>query len=254
MIPLRDLNPSRRVPFVTVTLILVNALLFLYELSLGPQGLQVFLFQNAFIPDRFFGGPEVGGGLAYGASSSLLSMFLHGGWSHFLGNMLFLWIFGDNIEDRLGHVRFVIFYLAAGYAATAAHAVASKASVVPAIGASGAISGVLGAYLLLYPRARVVTLVFLGFFIQLVEVPAIVYLPLWFAIQFFSGVASLAVETNVQAGGVAWFAHIGGFVAGPVLLFLLGGWGRDEDDRRPPPRRAEPRVLRRRSRGRFPNL
>lgn len=235
-------------PFVTVTLIVVNALLFFYELSLGPRGLQAFLFQNAFIPATFFAGPEVGGGLVYGAQSSLLSMFLHGGWGHFLGNMLFLWIFGDNVEDRLGHVRFVIFYLASGYAATAAHALAGADSQVPAIGASGAISGVLGAYLILYPKARVVTLIFLGFFIQLVEVPAIIYLPLWFVIQFFSGVASLAVETNVEAGGVAWFAHIGGFVAGPVFLFLLAGGKPREGVERLPPRRPV------RGRGRFPDL
>ena len=231
MIPLRDLNPSRRRPVVTVALIAANAVLFFYELSLGPQGLQRFLFASAFVPARFFGGAEVGGGLAYGFESGLLSMFLHGGWGHFLGNMLFLWIFGDNVEDRLGHVRYVVFYLTAGYAATFAHAFASTGSELPSIGASGAISGVLGAYLFLYPRARVVTAVFFGFFIQLVEVPALIYLPLWFVIQFFSGVASLAAASNVEAGGVAWFAHIGGFVAGPLLLLLLGGRRESPEER-----------------------
>jgi rhomboid family protein len=136
--------------------------------------------------------------------------------------MLFLWIFGDNVEDRLGHIRYLIFYLASGYAATAAHFLAGPHSTLPAIGASGAISGVLGAYLFLHPRARIVTLFFFGFFIQTVEVPAIVYLPLWFLMQFVSGVASLGVP-DAQAGGTAWFAHIGGFIAGPILLFLLGG-------------------------------
>jgi membrane associated rhomboid family serine protease len=148
-------------------------------------------------------------------------MFLHGGWAHFLGNMLFLWIFGDNVEDRLGHLRYLVFYLLAGYAATFAHAFAASGSAVPAIGASGAISGVLGAYVFLYPRARIVTLVFLGFFIQTVELPALVYLPLWFLMQFLQGLASLGVPEAASGGGVAWFAHIGGFVAGPLLLWLL---------------------------------
>jgi len=241
MIPLRDINPlRRRRPVVTVTLIVLNALFFLYELALGPR-LQEFLLQAGFRPAVFF---SEYGGVSYGLVTGLLSMFLHGGWAHFLGNMLFLWIFGDNVEDRLGHLRFVVFYLATGYAATFAHALAASASLVPAIGASGAISGVLGAYLLLYPRARIVTLVFFVFFIQLVEVPALVYLPLWFLIQFFSGVASLAASaSNVQAGGVAWFAHIGGFVAGVAFLWLLGGF---EEERRPrpprPPGRPPPVV------------
>jgi membrane associated rhomboid family serine protease len=231
MIPLRDHNPSRRLPLVTGLLIAANALLFFYELTLGPE-LERFLFASAFIPARVFAGPEAGGGLGFGAVSALLSMFLHGGWMHFIGNMLFLWIFGDNVEDRLGHGRFLLFYLACGYAATLAHAASAPASAVPAIGASGAIAGVLGAYLVLYPRARIVTLFFLGFFIQTAEVPALVYLPLWFLIQFFSGLASLGAAT-AQQGGVAWFAHIGGFVAGPLLLWLLGGWRRRRPASRP---------------------
>jgi membrane associated rhomboid family serine protease len=161
-------------------------------------------------------------GLPAGFVSALLSMFLHGGWTHFLGNMLFLWIFGDNVEDRLGHFRFVVFYLVSGFAATAAQAIVAPGSTVPMIGASGAISGVLGAYLFLYPRARIVSLVFLGIFVQIMQVPAIVFLPIWFLIQFFSGLAALGAHT-AQAGGVAFFAHIGGFVAGPLLLLLLGG-------------------------------
>jgi membrane associated rhomboid family serine protease len=161
-------------------------------------------------------------------------MFLHGGWGHLLGNMLFLWIFGDNVEDRLGHVRYLAFYLLAGYAATLAHLWASPGSPVPAIGASGAISGVLGAYLFLHPKARIQTLIFFGFFARFIFVPAWVFLPIWFLIQFVSGVAGLRAA-DPQAGGVAFFAHIGGFVAGPVLLFLLGG-GR----RRSPRPRQEP--------------
>lgn len=237
MIPLRDINPlRRRAPVVTVTLIVLNTLFFFYELALGPR-LEEFLFRTAFIPAVFFSDY---GGVFYGAVAGLLSMFLHGGWAHFLGNMLYLWIFGDNVEDHLGHFGFAAFYLVTGYVATLAHAFASPASQLPSIGASGAISGVLGAYLLLHPKARIVTLIFLGFFIQLVEVPALVYLPLWFLMQFFSGVASLATASasNVEAGGVAWFAHIGGFAAGAGLLWILGG--RRQDDRPPPPRRRPP--------------
>ena len=230
MIPLRDSTPRRIFPVVTLALIAVNTLFFFYELSLGP-GLEQFVMQAAFVPIRYLGDGFSVGDLAASAPSALLSMFLHGGWAHFLGNMLFLWIFGDNVEDRLGHLRYVLFYLAAGYAATAAHALAGPHSALPAIGASGAISGVLGAYLFLHPRARIVTLFFLGFFIQTVEVPALVYLPLWFLIQLVSGVASLGVPDS-QAGGVAFFAHIGGFVAGPLLLLLLGG-GRKSSRRRP---------------------
>ena len=222
MIPLRDLNPSRTAPVVTVALSVANALAFLWELSLGPQ-LEPFVMQAAFVPARFVGQGLGIAGLVPGIESAVLSMFLHGGWAHVLGNMWFLWIFGDNVEDRLGHLRYVVFYFASGLAATAAHALASPGSAVPAIGASGAISGVLGAYLFLYPRARVVTLLFLGIFIQVIQVPALVYLPLWFLMQLFSGLASLGVSSSAQQGGVAFFAHIGGFVAGPLLLLLLGG-------------------------------
>jgi membrane associated rhomboid family serine protease len=231
MIPLRDLNPTRTAPVVTIAIVVLNALAFLWELSLGPQ-LEPFVLQAAFVPARFLGQGLGIAGLVPGIESAILSMFLHAGWAHFLGNMWFLWIFGDNVEDRLGHFRFLIFYFAAGLAATAAHAIASPLSEMPAIGASGAISGVLGAYLFLYPRARVVTLLFLGIFIQTIEVPAIVYLPFWFLIQLFSGLASLGVPSSAQQGGVAFFAHIGGFIAGPILLLLLGG------RRRPPPRPA----------------
>ena len=228
MIPLHDLNPRRRirVPWVTLVLIGANVLAFLYELSLGPH-IEAFLLANAFVPAEATtwtrGGPVAGGEVLWNA---LLSLFLHGGLAHLGGNMLFLWIFGDNIEDRLGHFPFLVFYLLAGFAATLAHTLANPGSALPAIGASGAISGVLGAYLLLHPQARIVTLVFLGFFISTVRIPALVYLPLWFLLQFVSGVASLGADTAVEAGGVAWFAHIGGFIAGPLLLLVLGGWRR----------------------------
>src|SRR6185436_12663705 len=157
MIPIHDLNPRRTAPVVTVLLIVVNVLAFLYELSLG-QRVEGFLMSAAFVPAR------IGEGLPAAMGSALLSMFLHGGWAHLIGNMLFLWIFGDNVEDRLGHVRFLLFYLLAGYVATFTHAFFSPSSTVPAIGASGAISGVLGAYLFLHPRARIVTVIWFLFF------------------------------------------------------------------------------------------
>ena len=224
MIPIRDVNPRRHhTPVVTVALILANALMFFYELSLGER-LEGFLMSSAFIPERLFdGGAITPDEWVPGLQSALLSMFLHGGWMHFLGNMLFLWVFGDNIEDRLGHVKYLIFYLLAGYAATFAHAFAGPQSAIPAIGASGAIAGVLGAYLFLHPMARIVTVVWIIFIIRLVQIPAIVYLPIWFLIQAFSGVVSIGADPS-QAGGVAWFAHIGGFIAGPILLLLLGGF------------------------------
>ena len=232
MIPIRDVNPRRHhPPVVTVALIAANALMFFYELSLGER-LEGFLMSSAFVPAQMFDGgvvtvDEWGPGL----KSALLSMFLHGGWMHFLGNMLFLWVFGDNIEDRLGHVKYLIFYILAGYAATFAHAFAGPQSAIPAIGASGAIAGVLGAYLVLHPMARIVTVVWILFFIRFVQIPAIVYLPIWFLIQAYSGYASIALATPEDAGGVAWFAHIGGFIAGPLLLLVLGGF------RKPPARR-----------------
>jgi membrane associated rhomboid family serine protease len=231
MIPLRDVHSKKMgMPVVNLLLIAANAVLFVYELSLGER-LEAFMMSAAFVPARLTAGGLTLGDLGDGLGSGLLSMFLHGGWSHFLGNMLFLWIFGDNVEHRLGKIRYLIFYLLAGYAATFAHLWASPSSPLPAIGASGAISGVLGAYLFLHPQARIDTLIFLGFFARIVQVPAWVFLPFWFLIQFFSGVASLQATTADDAGGVAWFAHIGGFVAGPILLFLLGGWRRPRRER-----------------------
>ena len=222
MIPIRDLDARRTgTPVVTILLIAANAVMFFFELSLG-QRLETFVMSAAFVPARITEGGLTLDDLGTGLQSGLLSMFLHGGWAHFLGNMLFLWIFGDNVEDRLGHFRYLVFYLLAGYAATLAHLWASPSSAVPAIGASGAISGVLGAYLFLHPNARIQTLIFFGFFARFIYVPAWVFLPIWFLIQFFSGITSLRVA-DPQAGGVAFFAHIGGFVAGPLLLFLLGG-------------------------------
>ena len=227
MIPLRDDVPSRTFPVVNIGLILVNVACFVMELGLGP-GLQRFLHQSAVVPALYAGrdgvlrpgeallttfDPDLGGRV-------LVSMFLHGGWLHIIGNMLYLWIFGDNVEDRMGHVRYLVFYLACGWAASYAHIWSSPTSRLPSIGASGAIAGVLGAYITLYPRAQVVTLLPLGLFTQLVEIPARFFLGLWFLQQFLYGALSLATPT-AQTGGVAWWAHIGGFAAGFLLVGLL---------------------------------
>jgi len=230
VIPLRDDQPSSRRPVMTMALIAINVALFVYELVLGER-LEPFLMQAAFVPAKLFGGAGAAGGDLQ-VDNALLSMFLHGGWAHIGGNMLFLWIFGDNVEDRLGHFRFTLFYLLCGFIASYAHAFANPHSGMPAVGASGAIAGVLGAYLYLFPRARVLTAVVLGFYVSTVAVPALVYLPIWFLLQLISGLASVArTSAETQAGGVAFWAHIGGFVAGPIVLLLLGG-------RRQPPRQT----------------
>ncbi len=217
MIPLRDDNPTNTTPFVTVSLIVACTLVFFYEFSLGPQAGQLFVYRYGAIPAVIFGReslpPEV---MAVPASFTLItSMFLHGGLLHLIGNMLYLWIFGNNIEDAMGHVRFLLFYLVCGVIAAMSHAMLDPGSVMPMIGASGAISGVLGAYLLLYPRARVLVLIPLGFLFWRMYVPAGFVLGFWFVFQLLSG----AVSVGGGGGGVAWFAHIGGFLAG---MFLIG--------------------------------
>ena len=229
MIPLRDTNPRRSFPFVTYSLVALNVLAFLWEVSLGPN-LERALYSVAFIPARFW----IAGNWVTDLMTIVISMFLHGGLLHIGSNMLYLWIFGDNIEDRLGHGRYLIFYLACGFLATLAHAAFSPGSRVPAIGASGAIAGVLGAYLILFPHARVLTLIPIFFFITLRELPAVIILGLWFVLQLFSGVGSLGVTDAQDLGGVAYFAHIGGFVAGLVLIGVLGGL-RAPRRREPPP-------------------
>lgn len=216
MIPLHDDNPTETTPVVTVGVIVAATLIFFYQLSLGPQAGQRLVYQYGAIPAVIFGQEslprEV---MALPASLSLItSMFLHGGFLHLIGNMLYLWIFGNNIEDAMGHVRFILFYLVCGVIAAMSHALADPGSVAPMIGASGAISGVLGAYLLLYPRARVYVLIPLGFFFWRMYVPAGVVLIFWFLLQLISGTASI----GGGGGGVAWFAHIGGFLAGMVLI------------------------------------
>lgn len=216
MIPLRDINPTERFAIVTFLLIITNVAVFVYELVLGGGEGQRFIASFALIPERLFSHQAAQEGALPVLVTLITSMFLHGGFLHVAGNMLYLWIFGNNVEDAMGRMRFIVFYLLCGSCAAYAHAFMNRSSVVPMIGASGAISGVLGAYLLLYPRARVVTLVMLGFYIRTVEVPAMVVLGFWFALQFLN-----ALIMNGSEGGVAWYAHVGGFVAGMILIGLF---------------------------------
>ncbi len=224
MFPLRDSIPSSRPPVVNVLLIAACAVAFVFELSLGPN-LERFLRAYAFVPVRLFNPAVFEVNLLFNVRSALLSMFLHGGWLHLIGNMWFLWIFGDNVEDVLGHGSYLLFYLGCGGAAALAQAFIATTSQVPMVGASGAIAGVLGAYLVWFPWARVRTLLFLGIFFTVTELPAIVFLVLWFVVQFFSGTLALAAA-GAAVGGVAFFAHIGGFLTGAVVAFLLRRSGR----------------------------
>jgi membrane associated rhomboid family serine protease len=217
MIPLRDSIPSERRPYVTVALILLNALAWFYQVSLGPH-LQSFVIEYGLVPRRVLSERAWD---VLGTGEQIVPvfshMFLHGGWLHVISNMWFLWIFGDNVEGRMGHVRFLLFYLFAGLGAAAAQTMSAPDSVVPMVGASGALSGVLGAYMLLFPHARVLTLVPLFVFLYTVEIPALVFLGIWIGIQVLQGTASIGLDVR---GGVAWFAHIGGFVVGVVVVAL----------------------------------
>jgi len=208
MIPLRDTQPSYTKPVVTVLIIAVNVLAFFYELSLGSYWRDQLVRMYGMVPDRLV------------PLSLVTSMFLHGGWMHIIGNMWFLWIFGDNVEDSLGHWKFLLFYLLCGIAAGLSQEVLYPNSTAPTIGASGAIAGVMGAYLVKFPHSRITTLVFVFFFLTTFELPAIVVLGYWFVIQLFSGFGSVA-HSHLSEGGVAWFAHIGGFLAGILLIYTL---------------------------------
>jgi membrane associated rhomboid family serine protease len=208
MIPLRDVIPSRTTPFVTVTIIVLNAVAFCFELLLGPAA-DNLLFAYGLVPARF------------SFVALLTSMFLHGGFLHFGGNMLYLWIFGDNVEDRMGHGRFLAFYLLCGSAAAIAQTIMQPDSLVPMVGASGAIAGVMGAYFVLYPRSKIVTLLPIFFFIQLVELPAIFFLGVWFLMQFVSGLGSVVASAANPGGGVAFWAHVAGFATGVVGVLLF---------------------------------
>ena len=209
MFPIGDDNSARRTfPLVTYALIALNALFFFVELNGGDA----FVMQWAFVPRRFMADPFSG------VPTLFSSMFMHAGWLHLGGNMLYLWIFGDNVEDRFGHIKFLIFYLICGLAATAAQLFFSLGSSVPNLGASGAIAGALGAYILMFPKGRVRVLQYS----RIMEVPALIVIGLWFVLQLFSGIGSVA-DTAQTGGGVAYMAHIGGFVAGLVLGFLFRG-------------------------------
>jgi membrane associated rhomboid family serine protease len=208
MIPLRDVIPSRTTPVVTVTLIVLNALAFGYELFLPPGPRQIFLRHYGVVPAE----------LAY--VTLLTSMFLHGGWLHVIGNMWFLWIFGDNVEDRLGHGRYLVFYLLCGLVAGLAQTLIESDSYIPTIGASGAIAGVMGAYLVLFPSSRVLTLIPLVVFVEIIEVPAVFFLGFWFLVQLVSGVGSIA-RTASSHGGIAFWSHVAGFAAGAGGVFVF---------------------------------
>jgi membrane associated rhomboid family serine protease len=238
MIPLRDDVPGRTVPIVNVGLIGLNVLAFLWELNLGPY-LESALLRVAVIPVLFTGGDGsldvvdlVAGPFDPDLSFRVFfSMFLHGGFAHLFGNMLYLWIFGDNVEDRMGHLRYLVFYLLCGWLASYAHILSAPETRLPSIGASGAIAGVLGAYFVLYPHARVVVAwpPPLLFFLPLMQVPALVVLGLWFLQQFVFGLGSLAFPS--EEGGVAFWAHAGGFIAGFVLVRLFQREARRPDVR-----------------------
>lgn len=219
MIPLRDSQPSRRFPLVTITLIAINVLVFIYEVGLNQAGLQQLFITYGLIPARMGSLPVTLLEGEYGVLLTLVTaIFLHGSWLHIGGNMLYLWVFGDNVEDRMGSARFVLFYLVTGIAANLAHFFANPVSTIPTVGASGAVAGVLGAYLLSFPRARVLALIPLGIFFTISEVPALLFLILWFFLQLVSGFLSLGGRA---VGPVAWWAHIGGFVVGAVLILVM---------------------------------
>lgn len=216
MIPLRDNVPSRTYPLVNTLLIWANFVVFAYEISRGAI-LEEFISRWGLVPARL----ADEGFFSAAGLTILSSMFLHGGWLHILGNMWFLYLFGDNVEDRLGHLRYLAFYLLCGTAGAATHVLFNLGSTVPVVGASGAIAGVLGAYFVLFPLARVATLVWAFLMAWVVEVPAMLFLGLWFLFQFLAGMASLPGTMAGASEGIAWWAHVGGFVAGIFLVRLL---------------------------------
>jgi membrane associated rhomboid family serine protease len=213
MIPLRDTTRSPGFPYVNTALIITNVLIFLYGYSLGNY-MDIFIFRYGLIPANVFSS-YADAGLADRIYPFLTSMFLHGGWLHLIGNMLFLYIFGDNVEGRMGHFRYLVFYILCGLIAALFQFVTNIHSVIPMVGASGAISGVLGAYMTFYPRSRILTLVPVFFFIQFIHIPAAVFIFIWFILQFLSGLGTL--NAPKESGGIAFWAHIGGFVAGLLL-------------------------------------
>ncbi|HEV2223045.1 MAG TPA: rhomboid family intramembrane serine protease, partial [Candidatus Acidoferrales bacterium] len=212
MIPLKNLRPRTHFPTVTLALIAINFIVFFYQLTLDPRALQSFIMTYSMIPARAqLALAHSQYTLAQGFLPLFTSMFLHGGWLHIIGNMWFLWLFGPNVEDRLGHLPYLGFYLVCGLGAGIAQTLFSLGSTIPGLGASGAIAGVLGAYVVFFPSSRILTLVTLFFWWFFARLPAVLFIGLWFAVQFLSGIGSLG---SAQAGGVAWWAHVGGFLLG----------------------------------------
>ncbi len=225
MIPLRDANPTRRTSVVTIGIVVACFVVFAYELGLlasgGESALDAFVMQWGVVPAELTAAWGRGDFLSVETATLITSQFMHAGWLHLLGNMLYLWIFANNVEDRMGRLGFLVFYLAGGVAAGLAQVAVAPSSTIPCLGASGAIAAALGAYLVFFPRARITSLVFLGFFYQLIDVPAVLVLGFWFVLQLIDGLTSIGmVETS---GGVAFFAHIGGFVAGALVARVLAG-------------------------------
>lgn len=228
MFPIRDDTPRFSTPFITYFIIALNVVVFLYELSIGAQSqraLNAFVAEFGVVPRHetavLTGHTALSPTLAF--LPILTSMFIHGGWLHIIGNMWVLWIFGDNIEDYLGHFKYLVFYLVSGVVAALVHIALNLNSRVPTVGASGAIAGVMGAYIVLFPRAKVLTLVFLIIFITFWWLPAWLFLGYWFLIQFLGGLATNIAETSQSSGGVAVWAHVGGFLAGVLLIKLMPG-------------------------------
>ncbi len=236
MFPIDDDNPTTITPYVTYGLIALNIIIFIYELTFSPQGLTRFFYQWAIVPiqltGEFAGSPQpILPGEAPEVLTLITSQFLHGGFLHLAGNMLFLWIFGNNVEDQLGHLKFIVFYLTCGVLAGLTQWFFSQGSQVPSLGASGAIAGVMGAYIIRFPQVSVKTVVPLGIFPFVFRIPAYYYLGIWFLQQALYGFATLAPRTNVgmESGGVAYWAHAGGFVFGAVLGPLLGLFSRNSE-------------------------
>ena len=219
MIPLRDANPTRRTPLVTLGLVIACFVVFAWQLGLtasgGDASLEAFIARWGVVPADLTAAWSHGDYLSRETATLVTSQFLHGSWLHLLGNLLYLWIFGNNVEDRFGRLGFLLFYLVGGALAGLSQVAFDPSSTIPTIGASGAIAATLGAYIVLFPRARVTSLVFLGFFYQLIDVPAVIVLGFWFVLQLVDGLTSLGVTQG--GGGVAFFAHIGGFVVGALV-------------------------------------
>ena len=224
MIPLKDENPSNTVPVINILLIVTNISVFIYMNYFAPLSTRSIIFKLGFIPYELSHFVDVNPkNLVPIPLTIFTAMFMHGGWLHLLSNMLYLWIFGDNIEDKLGHIKYLIFYIMCGIAATLVHGFININSRIPTLGASGAIAGVLGAYMFLFPKARIKTLVILFVFIQIVHIPAVIMLGYWILLQILSAYAEYGSKTEA---GIAWFAHIGGFIAGLALIVVMKKRGR----------------------------